>query len=126
LAKYLIDQWLPAVSATISYFFFKDQDQNTVKQAVCALLHQFFTHRPSLLRHVKPEYEHNGNGPKLVNIDSALINTLESAAKDPEAGSVIFVLDALDECTMSDLKYLLKVLRDRFYQDKSGFGKAKF
>lgn len=41
LAKYLIDHILPqsAESATICYFFFKDQDQNTVRQALCAILH---------------------------------------------------------------------------------------
>lgn len=39
LAKYLIDHGLPR-SATVCYFFFKDQDQNTLPQASCALLHQ--------------------------------------------------------------------------------------
>lgn len=41
LAKHLIDNVLPesCPSATICYFFFKDQVQNTQKQALCALLH---------------------------------------------------------------------------------------
>ncbi|RYP87671.1 hypothetical protein DL770_004750 [Monosporascus sp. CRB-9-2] len=59
LAKYLIDQGLPR-SATICYFFFKDQDQNTVRQALCAMLHQLFSHQPSLIRHAMPEYSENG------------------------------------------------------------------
>jgi SpoVK/Ycf46/Vps4 family AAA+-type ATPase len=47
LAKHLVDRFLPGKllpgSPTICYFFFKDQDQNTVCQALCALLHQLFS-----------------------------------------------------------------------------------
>ncbi|KAK9445174.1 uncharacterized protein VB005_00282 [Metarhizium brunneum] len=50
LAKYLIEHGLPR-SANIYYFFFKDQLQNTVRQALCALLHQLFSLRPSLIEH---------------------------------------------------------------------------
>ncbi|KAK7413536.1 hypothetical protein QQX98_007614 [Neonectria punicea] len=53
LAKYLIDRGLPR-STTICYFFFKDQDQNTVRQALCALLHQLFSQKPSLIEHALP------------------------------------------------------------------------
>ena len=92
LAKYLIDYRLPR-SATICYFFFKDQDQNTIKQALCALLHQLFSHNPSLIRYAMPEY--SKNGPGLVNITTSLWEILENAAQDTETGPVIFVLDAL-------------------------------
>ncbi|PYH92883.1 hypothetical protein BO71DRAFT_456166 [Aspergillus ellipticus CBS 707.79] len=124
LAKYLIDHQLPKLSATICYFFFKDQDQNTLKQALCALLHQLFIHKPSLIRHVKPEYD--GNGPQLVNIQSSLENILENVCRDPEAGSVIFVLDALDECKTSELESFISILRSPLYKEESGFGKVKF
>ncbi|RYP75956.1 hypothetical protein DL771_002028 [Monosporascus sp. 5C6A] len=96
LAKYLIDQGLPR-SATVCYFFFKDQDQNTVRQALCAILHQLFSHQPSLIRHAMPEYYKNG--PDLINITASLWEILERAGQDSQAGPVILVLDALDEQT---------------------------
>ncbi|KAM5436543.1 hypothetical protein MferCBS31731_005821 [Microsporum ferrugineum] len=113
LAKYLIDDKLPELSsATICYFFFKDQDQNTLNQATCALLHQPFSHKPLLIRHAMPEY--SKNGPDLVNITSSLWNVLVAAGRDPEAGPVIFILDALDECRGSDLRNLLQRLKNQF------------
>ena len=46
LAKSFINHELPQrQSATICYFFFKDQDQMTVRQALCALLHQLLIRR---------------------------------------------------------------------------------
>ncbi|KAM5430041.1 hypothetical protein McanMca71_007477 [Microsporum canis] len=124
LAKYLIDDKLPELSsATICYFFFKDQDQNTLNQATCALLHQLFSHKPLLIRHAMPEY--SKNGPDLVNITSSLWNVLVAAGRDPEAGPVIFILDALDECRGSDLRNLLQRLKNQFTQN-GGFGMVRF
>lgn len=81
LAKYLIDQELPqsARSATVCYFFFKDQDQNRIPQALCALLHQLFSHQPSLIRHAIPEFSKNGRG--LINTTASLWNILEELDK---------------------------------------------
>lgn len=59
LAKYLIDHGLSR-SATICYFFFKDQDQNTVRQALCALLHQLLSQTPSLVEHAMQEFCKDG------------------------------------------------------------------
>ena len=92
LATYLIDFGLRR-SATICYFFFfKDQDQNTIKQAFCALLHQLFRQKPSLIRHATPGYAQNGQG--LANITTELWEILGNAGQDAETGPVIFVLDA--------------------------------
>ncbi|KAM0227212.1 hypothetical protein ACHAP5_012227 [Fusarium lateritium] len=68
LAKYLIDHGLPQ-SVTIYYFFFKDQDQNTVRQALCALLHQLFSLKPLLIDHAMPQFRKDGQD---------LINSTES------------------------------------------------
>ncbi|KAK3947126.1 hypothetical protein QBC32DRAFT_319199, partial [Pseudoneurospora amorphoporcata] len=72
LSKYLIDQYLPqrCPTTTICYFFFKDGDQNTVKQALCALLHQLFCQKPCLIKHAMPHYDRNG--PGMVGTASAL------------------------------------------------------
>ncbi|KAG7408365.1 Ankyrin repeat domain-containing protein 50 [Fusarium oxysporum f. sp. rapae] len=99
LAKYLIDHGLPR-STTICYFFFKDQDQNTARQALCALLHQLFSLKPSLIEHAMPQFRKDGQG--LINSTESLWKILRNAIKDPQAGPVIMVLDALDECAESE------------------------
>jgi len=123
LAKYLIDCVLPQ-SATVCYFFFKDQDQNTIQQALCALLHQLFSYKPSLIRHAMPEYSKNGTG--LMNVTTSLWEILENAGADPEAGPVIFVLDALDECIESDFKGLMRMLKNHLHNPKAKSSKVKF
>jgi ankyrin repeat protein len=123
LAKYLIDKVLPR-SATVCYYFFKDQDQNTIRQALCALLHQLFSHKLFLIRHAMPEYSKNGQG--LINTTVSLWDILEKAGQDPQAGPVIIVLDALDECAPSDLRDLVQKLRIRFHKDKQGNGSIKY
>lgn len=122
LAKYLIDHELPR-SATICYFFFKDHDQNTLRQALCAILHQLFCQKPSLLKHAVSPY--NSNGAKLVNTTSSLWDILENATQDAEVGPVIIVLDALDECAESELPDLVKGLQRHLHQVEDGRGNLK-
>jgi ankyrin repeat protein len=105
LAKYLIDEGLPR-SETICYFFFKDQDQNTVRQALCAVLHQLFSHKPSLIKYAINQFSKDGHG--LANSTESLWKVLESATSDPEAGSITIVFDALDECAEHEFPNLLR------------------
>ncbi|PGH01089.1 hypothetical protein GX51_05404, partial [Blastomyces parvus] len=123
LAKYLIDCELPGL-ATICYFFFKDQDQNTVRQALCALLHQLISQKPSLIQHAMKLFDKNG--PDLTNSTSSLWNILKDAVRDPEAGPVIVVLDALDECEASELEDLVRNVKGQFRSSESGYGKLKY
>ncbi|KAH7115490.1 hypothetical protein B0J13DRAFT_653898 [Dactylonectria estremocensis] len=113
LAKYLIDHGLPR-STTICYFFFKDQDQNTVRQALCALLHQLFSLKPSLIEHAMSQFRRDGQ---------ALINSIESLW---EAGPVIMVLDALDECAKSEFADLMRNVESQFRNDQLDHGKLKY
>jgi ankyrin repeat protein len=105
LAKYLIDHVLRE-SATVCYFFFKDQDQNTARQALCALLHQLFSQKPALIQHAMKQYEQDGKG--LVNSTKSLWKILGDAVQDSQAGPVIVVLDALDECAKSEFEDLMR------------------
>ena len=116
LAKHLIDYEL-AGKATVCYFFFKDQDQNTIQQALRALLHQILIHKPILAKHVRSEYRKNGES--FVTLNSSLWNIFEGAINDEHAGSVIFVLDALDECAELDLKELVRMLKRQFKEMKN-------
>ncbi|KAI7971989.1 hypothetical protein EIK77_007588 [Talaromyces pinophilus] len=69
-------------------------------------------------------YKKNGNN--LVNITTLLFSILEKACEDPEAGSVIFVVDALDECSIPDLQQFIKMLRKQFNPDNRVSWKTKF
>ncbi|RFN44913.1 ankyrin repeat domain-containing protein [Fusarium flagelliforme] len=118
LAKYLIDHGLPR-SSTICYFFFKDQDQNTVRQALCALLHQLFCLKPCLIEHAMLQYHQNGQ--YLTKSEDSLWEILKNTVKDPRAGSIIIVLDALDECANSEFVDLMRNLQGQFRSDDPGF-----
>ncbi|OJD15619.1 hypothetical protein AJ78_04139 [Emergomyces pasteurianus Ep9510] len=123
LAKYLVDHKLPG-PATICYFFFKDQDQNTVRQALCALLHQLFSQKPSLIQHAMTPFAENG--PGLINSTSSLWTILGDATRDPDAGPVILVLDALDECDEVELKNLVWNLEVQFRGNQLNSRKLKY
>ncbi|KAI1739123.1 hypothetical protein F4680DRAFT_148998 [Xylaria scruposa] len=107
LAKYLIDEALPRWQ-TVCYFFFQDQDQNKLYQALRALLHQLFCYQPSLLRHAISEYAKYRRG--LIESTSSLWSILENAAQDLVTGPLIIVLDAMDECAESDMESFVQLL----------------
>ena len=124
LAKYLIDHVLKDTGATICYFFFKDQDQNTVRQALCALLHQLFTKKPTLVKHAMKQYSEDGSG--LVKATGSLWKVLRSATQDPEADHVIMVLDALDECAEEDFASLIRNIQEQSLNGQSVQGKLRY
>ncbi len=123
LAKYLIDHALPG-PATICYFFFKDQDQNTARQALCALLHQLFQMKPSLIKHAMTQFREDGLG--LTNSTKSLWKVLRNAVQDPQAGPIIIVLDALDECAESEFVDLVRNVERQFRNNPSDYGKLKY
>ncbi|KAF9632472.1 ankyrin repeat protein [Lasiodiplodia theobromae] len=105
LSKFLIDHQLPR-SATICYFFFKDQDQNTFKQALCSLIHQLLCNSPAQLR----------------TLDRVTSNTIEMPSdlesifkqlliEKTEYKEMFFVLDALDECSEDGVEELVDLLK---------------
>ncbi|UKZ49434.1 hypothetical protein TrVGV298_003681 [Trichoderma virens] len=116
LAKYLVDHGLPQ-SATICYFFFKDQDQNTVRQALCALLHQLFSQKPHLIGHAMTEFRKDGHA--LINSTESLWKVLRNTTEDPQAGPIIIVLDALDECAESEFADLMRNMENQSHSEHS-------
>ncbi|GAP83024.2 putative ankyrin repeat protein [Rosellinia necatrix] len=123
LAKYLIDHGLPR-SPTICYFFFKDQDQNTVRQALCALLHQLFTKRPWLIKHAVEQFDRDGRN--LINSTTSLWTVLGEAVQDPKAGPIIIVLDALDECAESEFEQLIQNVKAQFRGSRPKCDRLKY
>lgn len=123
LAKYLIEHGLPR-SATICYFFFKDQDQNTVRQALCAVLHQLFSQKPSLIEHAMERF--TKDGPGLINSTSSLWAILRNVVQDPQTGPVTVVLDALDECAEPEFEDLMWNVQSQFCSNTVGSSRLKY
>jgi ankyrin repeat domain-containing protein 50 len=100
LAKYLVDSVLPTTeSRTTCYFFFKDdfEDQRTVANALCCILRQLFIQKCILLSEtVLKRFEVDGE--KFTSSFNELWDTLLSAAEDRNAGEIVCLLDAIDEC----------------------------
>src|SRR4051812_21753198 len=99
LAKYLVDSVLPTESRTTCYFFFKDdfEDQRSVVSALCCILHQLFKQKRILLSEAILE-QFEVEGEKLTNSFGELWDALLSAASDKNAGEIVCLLDAIDEC----------------------------
>ncbi|CAH0042641.1 unnamed protein product [Clonostachys rhizophaga] len=112
LAKYLIDKVLPQSQETICYFFFKEGDQNTVRQALCGILHQLFSQKPDLLKHAMTPFRLDRE--KVTHSVPSLWKILHHSIKDPATGPVIIVIDALDECANDEFINLVQNIETRF------------
>ncbi|CAH0031822.1 unnamed protein product [Clonostachys rhizophaga] len=102
LAKYLIDHVLPetAKATNVCYFFFKTQDQHTIRQALSLF------------------YE------TVIDTDGNATVRKGCFGYDPRTGSVTIVLDAIDEC--SESASLIKSIEKQFYSGAVNYGKLKF
>src|SRR4029077_4580735 len=112
LAKYLVDSILPTTeSRTTCYFFFKDdfEDQKTVVNALCCILLQLFMQKCILLSETILK-QFDVYGEKFTSSFSELWNTLLSAAEDKNAGEIVCLLDAIDECEDIGRSQLAKAL----------------
>lgn len=127
LARALIDERRVCTSdlpSKVCYFFFKDgQEQRTRgADALSAILHQLFENS-ALIRHALPIYERYGK--KLRDTFSELWRILVTAAEGSEAGDIICILDALDECEENARNQLVGQLVGFFSQPESS-SKLKF
>ena len=126
LSRSLIDHELQSgPSRTTCYFFFKDiGEQRSATNAISALLHQLCTQNHSVLQQIVRVYQSNGN--TLTLSFSWLWKAFLAATSCPEAGEIVCILDALDECEEQDRFTLIESLNN-FYSTRSGFaGRVKF
>ncbi|KAI0803803.1 hypothetical protein GGR55DRAFT_682217 [Xylaria sp. FL0064] len=125
LTRSLIDEWQlspsPATS-TVCYFFFKDGDEKRQHgaNALSAILHQLFIQdlTGKFMSHALHRHRNYGNA--LATNFSELWNILLECTTTPDAGEIICVLDALDECNEHDRYDIMAKLKDFF----SGTGQA--
>ncbi len=129
LSRALVDEDLlkpNSPTTSVCYFFFKDDDSNRqdCANALCALLHQLYVKKPSLLRYAKIEFQKYGE--HLRNMFNKLWDILEKTAADPEAGEIVCVLDALDECSKKARETLIDRMA-HFYSSRDKYHiKLKF
>ena len=119
LSKSLVDIELQTTaSRTTCYFFFKDDDvmQKSSTHALSALLHQLFLQKRTLIRHAIPAYQSHGSN--LIQKFYELWGIFINAVNDPQAGEVVCILDALDECEGSGQKEIITAL-NTFYNKVS-------
>ena len=121
LSKSLVDCELRStLSLTTAYFFFKDDssEQRSVTNALCALVHQLCSQNHALLRKAVDAYRNNGR--QLTLSFAWMWQLLLTIAQVPEAGEIICIVDALDECQESDRETLIRSLNN-FFASQTGF-----
>ena len=127
LSKSLIDCELRStLSLTTAYFFFKDDspEQRSVTHALCALVHQLCSQNRALLRKAVDAYRNNGR--QLTLSFAWMWQLLLAVAHLPEAGEIVCVVDALDECQEKDREALIGSLNDFYASQKGSEVQLKF
>lgn len=86
---------------TPSYFFFQSTEStlNNATSAMRSLIWMLLTDQPQLVKHLRKKY--NASGPDLFhdrNAFFALSSIFRDMLHDPELPTVLFLVDALDEC----------------------------
>ncbi|GES64091.1 sex-determining protein fem-1 [Aspergillus terreus] len=105
LTRHLVDEALVTAAGerTICYFFFKDEfeDQQSSTSAIASVLRQLFLAKPHLLPDSVLD-RIDTDGERLTQSFDQLWSIFVSAAANPNAGEVVCIFDALDECQDND------------------------
>ncbi|KAJ5948554.1 hypothetical protein N7454_001861 [Penicillium verhagenii] len=117
LSKSLIDERLFGLEpsdTTICYFFFKDisPEARSSTSALAACLHQILKapRGSKAMEYALPRYRERAD--KLSESFDTMWKIVKDIAKDPECGRIVLVLDALDECEMTEQKRLMREIKD--------------
>ena len=117
LSRCLIDERHVCPSArasTLCYFFFRDgqAERERGANALKAISHQLLKQHPrsNLIRYFLPRFKEHGD--KLGGMFSELWNSMLETLSDPTTGEVVWVLDALDECSDFERTRLLECLTE--------------
>ena len=122
LSRALVDErrvCTNVMASTVCYFFFKDGQEKRMHgaNALCAILHQLFQNTNNLITHGLPSHKSCGNN--LRTSFSELWDILINASEDPEAGEIVCILDALDECEKNEREQLITKLIGFFSETKT-------
>ncbi|GAB1215645.1 hypothetical protein ATERTT37_004837 [Aspergillus terreus] len=132
LTRHLVDEALVTAAGerTICYFFFKDdfEDQKSSTSAIASVLRQLFLVKPHLLPDSVLD-RIDTDGERLTQSFDQLWSIFVSVAANPDAGEVVCIFDALDECQDNDQhpdrsQFMEAVAK--FYADSHQTCKLKF
>lgn len=131
LSRSLIDERRLSTNdttSTVCYFFFKNGDDSRMypHNALCAILHQLFTHdhTGSLIAQALPGYKNFGKA--LTHKFSELWKILLRCVSSLNSGEIICVIDGLDECHAASRWMFIEELKE-FYRHPPGLSsKLKF
>ena len=123
LSRCLVDERLVSshfLTSNVCYFFFKDGQtgRQSAANAVTAILHQIFDNPTTtdLIIHALPKFRSHGSN--LCGMFGEIWSILLDVSRDPNAGEIICVLDALDECGETERKKLIEKLV-HFYSSRA-------
>ena len=116
LSKVLIDEKLGTdnvLSSTVCYFFFNagQERKELAADAISGILHQLFQ-STDLISYGLASYKKHG--AKLSQMFSDLWEILMECVKDSEAGKIVCVIDALDECEKESREHLIREITQLF------------
>ncbi|UKZ81740.1 hypothetical protein TrVFT333_009512 [Trichoderma virens FT-333] len=118
LAKHLVNELKTTERRTTCYFFFKDdfEDQRSARGALSCILHQIFIQRESLfsvdiMKRIKSYKAPLANSYYEL---WELWDILTMVSQEKNAGEIICILDALDECKDQEQHDFTKLIR-QFY-----------
>ncbi len=131
LSRALVDEYRLSTSvnnSTVCHFFFKNGDERRISStsALCAILHQLFTYDPTRSLIKCALSSHRDYGETLAQNFSELWRILLKCARSPDAGEIVCILDALDECNEDGQQQLVSQLKDFFSKQDSIPSKLKF
>ncbi|KAL4782361.1 ankyrin repeat protein [Aspergillus varians] len=126
LTRYLADEYLPTGVRTVCYFFFKDDnvDQKRAANALASILRQLLIAQPHLVQDSLLDKSETG-GNQLVKSFNELWNIFLDVTANKNAGEVICLFDALDECQDDDRTKLIQAIESLFL-NKLGKRNLKF
>ncbi|KAJ2979724.1 hypothetical protein NQ176_g3080 [Zarea fungicola] len=89
-----------------AYFFFddKDRNRNTPTALLRSLIWQLLLQNNDLFKHIEPDFEKHPDSSifdDLFSDFSALWGIFHNITRDPHAGEIFILIDALDECDAS-------------------------
>ncbi|KAL2885800.1 Vegetative incompatibility protein HET-E-1 [Ceratocystis lukuohia] len=100
----IIDELMLDPSVTLSYFFCQatgGSELNTATSVLRGLIHHLALHNPQLTKHVRAKYDYAGK--KMFNNAGTwneLCEIVAAILDDPSLSNAIFIVDALDECSV--------------------------
>lgn len=108
-----------SAASTTCYFFFKDDfpEQRSIKNTLRCVLHQLFSQKPSLLSDgLLKKFEADR---QLLSLAHGLWDVLVKATRQADAGQVVCILNALDECEETGRRFLREELTAFYLRQES-------